>query len=398
MGKRGINTILNKEYILSKVSQISIFSAYLNISEDIIQNCIDTGRLIVSPLRNDIHPTCGFRYDNRGKLKFRDFAGFIWGDCFDIAAYIISAANNRDINISNKIDFIAVLKHIALRFSHIIYGKEIDKNITDNIAKGLSIANKSKPIIELVTRPWNNKDKNYWKQFGVDIGWLNTHFVYAIDQYYINRKTNPEPKYYYKDSDACYAYLLGRDKHGINNIKLYFPNRQHGTTRFITNCNHLEGLYNMDKDNYDYIIITKSTKDRLSLGRLLYNANCSLYGALTRPDIGIINIPAENYKLSSKEYIWIKNKLKVKSPERIICFMDNDKTGLFETIYFKREFNMTAILIPKDTQCKDFSELYCKCGKSECLNILQNTFKTIETYVRNCEFVRDKEEDNSEPF
>ena len=68
---RSINSNLNKKYILDKVSQISIFSVYFDIPVALIQHCIDTGELILSPIRIDNHPTVGFRYDNKGKLKYR---------------------------------------------------------------------------------------------------------------------------------------------------------------------------------------------------------------------------------------------------------------------------------------------------------------------------------------
>ena len=78
--KRNIsNTILTKDYIFSKVSQITIFSTYTGISVEDIQHCIDTGEFISSPFREDTHPSFGFRYDNRNKLKGRDFAGYWWG-------------------------------------------------------------------------------------------------------------------------------------------------------------------------------------------------------------------------------------------------------------------------------------------------------------------------------
>ena len=65
---RNINSgKLTKNAVLSKISQISIFSYYMNIPEALIKHCIDTGELICSPLRNDEHPTAGFRYDNKGK-------------------------------------------------------------------------------------------------------------------------------------------------------------------------------------------------------------------------------------------------------------------------------------------------------------------------------------------
>ena len=66
---RNINSSkLNKQYILEKISQVTIFSTYLAIPNDVIQHCINTGELICSPIRDDVHPTCGFRYDNKGKL------------------------------------------------------------------------------------------------------------------------------------------------------------------------------------------------------------------------------------------------------------------------------------------------------------------------------------------
>lgn len=69
MGRSINSNNLNKKVILDKVSQISIFSEYFNIPVEVIQHCIDTGELILSPIRDDRHPTVGFRYDNKGKLK-----------------------------------------------------------------------------------------------------------------------------------------------------------------------------------------------------------------------------------------------------------------------------------------------------------------------------------------
>ena len=42
---------------------------------------------------------------------------------------------------------------------------------------------------------------------GVNLNFLNTHFVYPVDQFYINRSTNPIPKYFYdkNKTDLCYG-------------------------------------------------------------------------------------------------------------------------------------------------------------------------------------------------
>lgn len=391
------NSNLTKGYILSKISQIKIFSVYLNIPETIIQHCINTGELICSTIRIDNHPTCGFKYDNRGKLKFKDFTGFIWGDCFDIAAYVISAAYSKPINIENKRDFIFVLQHIAYTFRNIIYGKDVDPNIEGKLAAGRLLIQKSKPIIEFVVREWNNRDIEYWNKIGVDLSWLNINFIYAVDQYYINRKVNPQPKYFYDQNDPCYAYVLGRDSNGTHNVKLYFPKRKKHDTRFITNCNHLEGIYNLERDDYDYIIITKSTKDRIALSKLLWDMHF-LYGENFTYNIGVINIPAENYRLSTAEYYWLYDKLKDNDAENLITLMDNDRTGYSEAIFYRKKYRMPAIIIPKHYNVKDFAELREKYTAKECANYIIQTIKTIQDYVKRNKYIRAKKESDSCPF
>ena len=372
MGVNIKSTKLTKQYILSKVSQVTIFATYLNLSNSIIQQCIDNRTLIVSPLREDVHPTCGFMYDNRGKLKFKDFAGYFWGDCFDLVALVMSNIYKKEYDISKKEDFVKVLKHITFTFKDIFYGKEKDINLINEINNSIVELKNKKNIIELVIRSWNTNDKEYWNRIGVDLHTLNLNFVYPVDQYYINRKINPEPKYHYKDSDPCYAYFLGQDKHGVNNIKLYFPFRTKTTTRFITNCNHLEGIYNLDKNNYDIIVITKSTKDRLAI-RCWWEANQFLYGGVS---IGLINIPHETYKLRQNEYDWLTSKLSATG--RIISLMDNDRTGKIEAKYLKDNYRIIPILIPKLYKCKDFAELVQKTPNDEIISLVNLVIKEID--------------------
>ena len=271
MGRSINSSKLSKKYIFSKLSPITIFATYLNIHPEIIKDCINKNFLIVSPFRDDKRPSCGFRYDKYGNLKCRDFGGYFWGDCFDAAALVINNTYKLNLNVNNNKDFIRILRHITLIFKDVFYNEEKDKEFESQLQEGINNIRRQKQIFDLVTRSWNNDDINYWKQFGIDVKYLNINFVYPIEQYYINRKNNPNPYYYYDSKDPCYAYFLGKDKNGINNFKLYFPKRDKNYNRFITNCNHLEGIINLDKDNYDYIIITKSSKDRISIGNTLLN-------------------------------------------------------------------------------------------------------------------------------
>lgn len=392
------NGNLTKEFILSKISQVSIFSAYIGVDAEIIEHCIDTGEFISSPFRVDEHPSFGFRYDNRGKLKAKDFAGYFHGDCFDAAALVISEIIHKNVDISNKGWFIFILKHIAYTFRNIIYGKDKDENIEGIIAEGVNAARNRKPIIEFVPRQWNNYDKNYWGKFHVPISYLNTNFVYPVDYFYINRKVNPEPKYYYENDrkDVCYAYMLGQDKRGVYNIKLYFPNRKHGTVRFITNSNCLEGLLNLELSEYDSIIITKSTKDRISLRAYLDAIDLSIsYGGTALRTIGLVNIPHESYKLKQNEYDW----LRAKCPNGLILsLMDNDNTGYREAIWLRNNYNIIPLCIPREYEVKDFAELRSKYSIETIKELINLSYNYIaDNYAEN-EFSWDTGESYSVPF
>ena len=392
------NGNLTKEFILSKISQVSIFSAYTGVDTEVIENCINTGEFISSPFRVDEHPSFGFKYDNRGKLKAKDFAGYFHGDCFDAAALVISEIIHKNVDISNKGWFIFVLKHIAYTFRNIIYGKDKDENIEGIIAEGVNAARNRKPIIEFVPRQWNNYDKNYWGKFHVPISYLNTNFVYPVDYFYINRKVNPEPKYYYENDrkDVCYAYMLGQDKRGVYNIKLYFPNRKHGTVRFITNSNCLEGLLNLELSEYDSIIITKSTKDRISLRAYLDAIDLSIsYGGTALQTIGLVNIPHESYKLKQNEYDW----LRAKCPNGLILsLMDNDNTGYREAIWLRNNYNIIPLCIPREYEVKDFAELRSKYSIETIKELINLSYNYIaDNYAEN-EFSWDTGESYPQPF
>ena len=385
---RNINsTKLTKQTILEKISQVTIFSTYLNLSDTIVQHCIDTGELICSPIREDIHPTCGFKYDNKGRLKFKDFSGYFWGDCFDIVALVMSSIYNKQYNVKDKNDFIKILRHITFTFKDIFYGQEKDINLINSINYAVNNIKTQKPKIELVVRDWNNDDKTYWDNIGVPLNFLNINFIYPVEQYYINRNVNPEPKYYYNTNDPCYGYLLGQDRNGIYNIKLYFPKRDKGHTKFITNCNHLEGIYNLDKNNYDIIVITKSTKDRVSIGAALLKMSL-LYRGLINKQIGVINIPHETYKLRQNEYDWLYSKLN--NNGHIISLMDNDAVGINESIWLKNNFNIIPFLIPFRYKSKDFSELVQNINFQEIKTLIIKVINYLDYYDRK----RDKSSGN----
>ena len=382
--KRNLNTAnLTKDYIESKISQESIVSKYLNIPIEVVQDCIQKNHLIKSVFRDDdTNCSMGIQYNAKGRLKVRDFGGYgFFEDVYGVVAYVLSLAYERKIETNNKQDFYFVLKHIAYTFSDIIDGKEVDPNLEPLIANALNKGKTKKQIIDLVTRSWNKYDKELWANWGVDLNYLNTHFVYPIDQYYINRTVDTNPKYYYKPKDPCYAYVLGTNRQGVRLIKLYFPLRNRSTQlKFITNCNVLEGLPNLELDNYDYILITKSSKDRLSIGNHI--CNNPLYGGGKKLNIGIINLPSENYELKQIEYDWLVKKLADNG--MILSLLDFDKTGRKGAKYLEETYNIPYLFITRgefglpNFECKDFADLHDKFNKKEINNFIEDTKKYVE--------------------
>lgn len=382
---RNINTTnLTKDYIESKVSQELIISKYLDIPMPIVKDCIEHNTLITSVFRdNDTNGSMGIQYNIKGRLKVRDFGGFgFFGDCYDVVAYVLSIACGRKIETNNKQDFYFILKHIAETFSDIISNKQVDENVTDFIKGAIAAGKQRKPIIEIVPRSWNKQDKEYWNSIGVKLDYLNTHFVIPVDQYYIDRTINTDPKYHYKPKDPCYAYMLGQNRKGIWLIKLYFPKRKKDReNKFITNCNVLEGLLNLELNNYNYILITKSSKDRLSIGSHLITS--PLYGGgRAKLNIGVVNLPSESYKLKDKEYDYLKNKLADNG--LIISLLDFDATGRHGAKDLYERYNIPYIFITRgefglpNYGSKDFAELHEKYTDEEINQFIIETIKYVE--------------------
>ena len=388
--KRGIGTThLTKDYIESKISQVAIMAKYLNIPIEIINDCIEHGHLIKSVFRDDdTNNSMGFAFNRKGRLKVRDFGGAgFFEDVYGTVAYVLSLICERRIEPNNKQDFYFILKHIAYSFSDIIDGKAVDETLDETISDAIKKGMSRKTLIEIVPRSWNQDDKTYWNSLGVSLGYLNTNFVIPVEQYYINRTVNTDPKYYYKQKDPCYAYMLGQNRKGVYLIKLYFPNRNKATElKFVTNCNVLEGLMNLELDDYDYILITKSSKDRLSIGNHLYSH--PFYGGADVPlKIGVINLPSENYHLKENEYAYLQSKLAVNG--KIISLLDFDRTGRAGAKYLKDTYDIDYIFITRgefglpNYGCKDFSDLHSKYSKSEIDNFVKETISYVEYKRRN---------------
>lgn len=357
---------ITKDYIEDGVSPVDIMSTYLSIDKDTVLSCINEKTMIKSPFReDDDNASCGFAYNNRGKLKIRDFGGYFFGDCYDVAAYVISSEINKPVDINNKADFVFVLRHIEATFADVFLGRDVDRNSLINLKRAINGIARHRTIIDFTTRPFDNVDKDVWRSFGVNLNYLSINFVYAVENYWLNKHANPYPKYTYDRKDPCYAYFIGVNSKKESLIQLYFPLRPKSAVKFITNNQSMNGLVTLTS-NYDMILICKSTKDRLSLqchiDKLQASPNVPFLTGGVK--VGYVNLPSEAHNLNDSEYDFLKSRLK---PNGIlVSFMDFDTTGRRAARHMKQNYDIDYIFITNgelglaNYGAKDFAELQAR--------------------------------------
>ena len=377
-----IKNLINKKFILTNINQIDIFAKYLSINEDDIVDCIENNNLINSPIRVEDNASVGFRYNNKGSLKMRDFGGFFWGDCFDAVTYILNK-NGYNLNVSSGDDFKFILNHIASTFG-ILNG--VDKR--PNIKRLLDTAKKSKKIITFNTRNWDTNDKKVWitkyhNLFSFD--YLVSKNLFPVENYWVDYYSQPEAKYYYTRKDPCYAIYLGEDNNRIPNIRLYFPLRDGKdkfNPRFISNNNSFQNIIG-SKDEYDYIVLGKSFKDSIAMERIFQTFSFTGYD-----DIWFIGYPSENFILTYDIVSWLLSKLRVKSVTRIINFTDFDRTGRANAYRAYDEFGIPFVFLTNgelglpNYGAKDITDFIEKYKLDASYSIIKEYIKYYEENIR----------------
>lgn len=357
----GILPNLTKDYILSKVSQEQIFEHYLPIK-------VTVGSLIKSPLRNDKNPTASFYYSQNGKLRFRDFGGNFWGDCFDLAALY------ENLNSSNKKDFNILLDKLARIFKiHKYENNEINPVISGSTLsiKEAVINFSGRKKIEVKAREFNEIDARFWQQGNITKKFLKKFKVFACEYIWLNNNLI----YTFNSKDPAYAYYFSKGE-----FKIYFPFRKE--YRFISNTSVIQGKNLIEPAEYG--IITKSYKDVIALNTF----NIQSFA------------PSSESVLISKDE-WFKIKW---TCNHWFSLMDYDLQGIKMAIKLRKYYNIQPLFFTKednfksdnkdktitkkgliynqykDFNVKDFFEFVSKYGKQETEKLIT---EVIEQYQNN---------------
>lgn len=296
--KDNVSTV-TLEWILSKVTEYDIYSAYLgNFKVGMIYN---------SPFRKDKNPSFGCYYSRKTKqLMFKDHGT---GDCGNVIKFVqlyTGLTNYSDIlnDIVNKLKI---------------------TNDTQLVSSKQYIPT-AETVIGVVRQDFTQIDVDYWGQFNISTKTLKKFDVSSIKYYLCNGIV----KGIYKDTNPMYAYKV------YNHFKIYKPLADK-YTKWRNNLteNDIQGFKQLPKTG-DTLIITKSLKDVMCLYEM--------------------GIPAIS---PSSESTWITDKALEGILKRfktvLICF-DRDTAGLRNLRKISLKTSLKWLIMPKRFNAKDISD------------------------------------------
>lgn len=309
-GKR--RTDLSPESVLRLITEQDIYRRYMP-HRDWRLNVVTN-----SPFHRDDHPS--FLIGNKhGSLYHIDFATpDNRGDCFDFVRQLFG------ISFGEALEKIDQDMGLGLR------GGESLIDLKRIVSLRQIEAEKRYCLIQCETRPFTDKDIEWWGQYHITPEELRENRVYSIKRAYLNRQKIPiDPQ------ELRFGYLFN------SHWKLYFPERPK-RKKWISNVplTYIEGKQYVE-GSMGKIIITKSKKDAMVL-RKLFPATCSVQNE------GIGCFPKENVKF-----------FKDNSQSQVLSF-DSDVPGVNSSKYITELFGFEYCNVPRkylEEGIKDWADL-----------------------------------------
>lgn len=328
---------IDRDYILSRISEEDIFHKYLGVYPN-------TEEYFTNPLRGDTNADCKFYRDNtaRRALKFKDFAWGVNWDCFNVVQYVENDVNN----------FYDALRKVANDFN--LLGEEINYDVVASLQEKIKLVKKD-TAIRIKRREWYGYDLKWWGENCTDDKRALDFFnVSPVD----NAWSGDREIYTYNPKDPCYVYWFGN-----YDYKLYFPYRKEG--RFLNNKTNLLQGYNQLPESGDNLIITKSYKDVICMRTF------SIYGVAPM---------SESILITDEQFEDLNNRF-----FNIYSLMDRDRAGMRMAQMLKKRYNITPLLFPSDNvlfrskdEPKDFTDTRKEYGLQYLLELIDEVKKWAE--------------------
>lgn len=208
--------------------------------------------------------------------------------------------------------------------------KEYEKFLVTNkgsyISAGFKEHSKYK-VSSYVKRSWNSDDQKFWTPFNIGTSILNEYFVAPLESYIMSKTEDDVLKEVVISSKYLYGYFT---KDG-ELYKIYQPKVK--DKKFIKVMDYIQGWEQLH--NYDYLLITSSLKDIMSLKSM------NLYIDLAAPESENSLISAEIMEQWQKQY------------KCILVLFDNDEAGIKAMKKYRDLYHTPAVLL---TLAKDPSD------------------------------------------
>lgn len=305
------NLNLNKEFILSKISEKEIFDRYVN-------QPYKFGELLKSNLRNNDDTNSLNIFIRNNELRYKDF-GHSYGNCFEYVKNLY------------RCEYKKALEIIASDFN-IVPGLITNSEPKPNHIVAEDFMAFQKTIIP-VKRGWKLLDKEYWTdRYYIPLTMLIDYNIFAANYVYLkNRPDNMFIWGHHIDDNPIYCYQID------NVFKVYRPLSQDKRGKWLstTKENDIQGIKQLPKKG-ELLIITSSMKDVLVLKVLGYDA---------------IALGGEGNNIPDKilDYLYA-------CYDNIIIFYDNDEPGLRYAAQTAENISSSYIHIPTEYKEKDISD------------------------------------------
>ena len=298
---------INKEWILSKISQEQIMERYVGVRIKINQK-------FHSPFREDNSPSAVYYYNKAGKLFFRDFGKGRPMDCFEVACQV------------HGCDFTEVLKRVTDDFN-LLHNPVAKKDYAHLDLERRLAAEPTNISIEPYTRDgqWalDQAGYDFWQRNGIQPETLMKYRVFQLNIAWVNDK----PVYRYVSTSPGFAYWMGDE-----NYKLYFPLKD--KVRFMQNTDVCQGEAQLPAEG-PLLVITKSMKD-VMLFHEFGVAACA-------PQSEVHPVSDEQIEDWKKRF------------ERIVVVYDFDYTGVKNANKLRKQYGLGYAFVEG---AKDLSDLY----------------------------------------
>jgi hypothetical protein len=299
-----------KEVILNKVSEIQIFEHYLGTP-------VKLGRAIVSPLRQEKHPSFNvYQSKTNGRIYYKDF-GDERGDCFKFVMQL------------HRCSFYEAIQLIAQDFG-------IDLKNKNDLSKIRRQAKKIRiPQIFVTPRKklpyarlnWSDKLMELWRAGNVRLEVLQEYNTWAVDKIKIKKRDDDGHFILMsKPGDPIYCFDY---ENGVK--KFYRPNAPNKKYKFISNLRKgdIFGLKQLQEHvkkhgRVEILVLCAGQKDCLSL-----YSNTGIRG---------IALNSESASVSKELYIELSTLAK-----SIVVVYDNDETGKHHAAKIKEEVGIDYV-------------------------------------------------------